>query len=163
LKLKSLLSTLCGVLAALALFGIMALTLVDVSGRKLLSTSVTGSLEVTELLLVVVIFAGLPLVSLQSEHVVFDSLDPLIPAWLRRVQQSLVDLLCAAALLGVAWLMWDKGSQMMPVRRPDGPAEAAAGPLRLGDERAVCRHGLRAPAADRAAGRTPPRRDDLSV
>ncbi len=113
MKLKSLLSTLCGVLAALALFGIMALTLVDVSGRKLLSTSVTGSLEVTELLLVVVIFAGLPLVSLQSEHVVFDSLDPLIPAWLRRVQQSLVDLLCAAALLGVAWLMWTKGSQMM--------------------------------------------------
>ena len=45
---------LCGVLAALALFGIMGLTLVDVSGRKLLSASVTGSLEVTELLLVVV-------------------------------------------------------------------------------------------------------------
>jgi hypothetical protein len=40
LKLKSLLSTLCGVLAALALFGIMALTLVDVTGRKLLSASV---------------------------------------------------------------------------------------------------------------------------
>ena len=113
MKLKFLLSTLCGVLAALALFGIMGLTLVDVTGRKVLSTSVTGSLEVTELLLVVVIFAGLPLVSLQSEHVVFDSLDPLIPAWLRRVQQSLVDLCCAAALLGVAWLMWTKGSQMI--------------------------------------------------
>jgi TRAP-type transport system small permease protein len=112
LKLKPLLSTLCGVLAALALFGIMMLTLVDVSGRKLLDTSVTGSLEVTELLLVVVIFAGLPLVSLQGEHVVFDSLDPLIPRWLKRVQQVLVDLACAAALLGVAWLMASKGGQM---------------------------------------------------
>jgi TRAP-type C4-dicarboxylate transport system permease small subunit len=30
----------------------------------------------TELLMVVVIFAGLPLVSLRGEHVVFDSLDP---------------------------------------------------------------------------------------
>ena len=128
MKLKSLLSTLCGVLAALALFGIMGLTLVDVTGRKLLSASVTGSLEVTELLLVVVIFAGLPLVSLQSEHVVFDSLDPLIPAWLRRVQQSLVDLLCAAALLGVAWLMWTKagnmieyGDQTAQLKLPLGP------------------------------------------
>ena len=113
MKLKPLLSTLCGVLAALALFGIMWLTLVDVSGRKLLDASVTGSLEVTELLLVVVIFAGLPLVSLQGEHVVFDSLDPLIPAWLKRVQQAVVDLACAAALLGVAWLMATKGSQMI--------------------------------------------------
>lgn len=113
MKLKPLLSTLCGVLAALALFGIMALTLVDVSGRKLLSSSVTGSLELTELLLVVVIFAGLPLVSLQGEHVVFDSLDPLLPAWLKRAQQIVVDALCAAALLGVAWLMWTKGSQMI--------------------------------------------------
>jgi TRAP-type transport system small permease protein len=109
---NKLLNTLCGALAASALFAIMLLTLVDVTGRKLLSTSVPGSLEVTELLLVVVIFAGLPLVSLRGEHVVFDSLDPLLPPWLRRVQQALVDLLCAAALAGLAWLMWAKGGQL---------------------------------------------------
>ncbi len=113
MKLKRLLSTACGVLAALALFGIMLLTLADVSGRKLASTSVTGSLELTELLLVVVIFAGMPLVSLRGEHVVFDSLDALMPRWLLRVQEMIVDALCAAALLGVAWLMWTKGSQMV--------------------------------------------------
>jgi TRAP-type C4-dicarboxylate transport system permease small subunit len=107
-----LLSALCGVLAAVALFAIMALTLVDVSGRKLLSQSVPGSLEVTELLMVVVIFAALPLVSLRGEHVLFDSLDALLPAWVRRAQQALVDLFCAAALLGLAWLMWDKAGQM---------------------------------------------------
>ncbi|GAB4037300.1 MAG: TRAP transporter small permease [Rubrivivax sp.] len=112
MKLKSVLQALCGLIAALALFAIMMLTLVDVSGRKLLSSSVPGSLEVTELLLVAVIFAGLPLVSLKGEHVVFDSLDPLWPAALRRVQQALVDLLCAALLLGVAWVMWDKAAQM---------------------------------------------------
>lgn len=109
---KKLLATLCGVLAATALFAIMGLTLVDVAGRKLISTSVPGSLEVTELLLVVVIFAGLPLVSLQGEHVVFDSLDPVLPGWFRRLQNTVVELLCAAALAGVAWLMWVKGSQL---------------------------------------------------
>lgn len=102
----------CGVLAAVALFAIMLLTLVDVSGRKALSTSVPGSLEVTELLLVVVIFAGLPLVALAGEHVVFDSIDAWLPAWFRRVQQALIDVLCAAALAALAWLMWTKGSQM---------------------------------------------------
>jgi len=112
LSLKKLLAVLCGVLAASALFGIMGLTLVDVLGRKLASASVPGSLEVTELLLVVVIFAGLPLVSLQGEHVVFDSIDPVLPPWLRRVQQAVVDLLCAGALAGIAWLMWVKGGQL---------------------------------------------------
>lgn len=129
MKLKSLLSTLCGVLAALALFGIMALTLVDVSGRKLLSASVPGSLELTELLLVIVIFAGLPLVSLNGEHVVFDSLDPLLPRWFQRVQQIVVDLCCAAALLGLAWLMWTKGSQMIEYNDQTAQLQIPLGPF----------------------------------
>lgn len=110
--LKKLLGACCGLLAALALFGIMWLTLVDVSGRKLLNHSVTGSLELTELLLVVVIFAGMPLVSLRGEHVVFDSIDPWIPKALKRVQHLLVDLLCVAALAGLSWVMWTKAGQM---------------------------------------------------
>ena len=91
---------------------LMALTLVDVLGRKLLSQSVPGSLELTEMLMVVVIFAALPLVSLHNEHVLFDSLDPLLPAWLRRVQQAVVELLCCAALAAVAVLMWQKAGAM---------------------------------------------------
>ncbi len=109
---KRLLDGLCGLLAAVALFAIMALTLVDVTGRKLFSHSITGSLELTEILMVVVIFAALPLVSLHGEHVVFDSLDHLMPPWVRRLQQAVVDLGCAAALGGLAWLMWDKAVQM---------------------------------------------------
>jgi len=62
---------------------------------------------------VVVIFSGLPLVSLAGEHVVFDSLDPLLPPWLRRLQNTLVEICCAVALAGMAWLMWGKAGQMM--------------------------------------------------
>jgi TRAP-type C4-dicarboxylate transport system permease small subunit len=110
--LRRVLEWLCGTLAALALFGIMVLTLIDVSGRKALSQSVPGSLEMTELMMVVVIFAGLPLVSLAGEHVVFDSLDPWLPRAVRRVQGLLVDACCALGLLGLAWVMWTMASQM---------------------------------------------------
>lgn len=110
--LRRVLEWLCGTLAAVALFAIMILTLIDVSGRKALSQSVPGSLEMTELLMVVVIFSGLPLVSLAGEHVVFDSLDPWLPRAVRRAQGLLVDACCALALLGVAWLMWTMASQM---------------------------------------------------
>jgi TRAP-type transport system small permease protein len=111
--LRKLLATLCSAVAALALFAIMLLTLVDVGGRKLVSTSLPGALELTELLMVAVIFAAMPLVSLAGDHVVFDSLDGLVPSWLRRTQHALVDLLCAALLGGMAWLMWVKAGQMV--------------------------------------------------
>jgi TRAP-type transport system small permease protein len=110
--LKLLLTRCCGALAAAALFGIMALTLADVTGRKLWSTSVPGSLELTELLMVAVIFASLPLVSLHGEHVLFDSFDNRLSPLARRVQQALVNILCGALQAGLAWLMWAKAGQM---------------------------------------------------
>ena len=108
-----LLQTVCSVLAALALFCIMLLTFLDVGGRKLLDKSIPGSLELTELLMVVVIFAALPLVSQRGEHVVFDSLDAYLPPALRRIQAVLVQLLCAATMLALAWLMWRTGGQFL--------------------------------------------------
>jgi len=58
--LKKVLALACGLLSGGALFAIMALTFFDVGGRKLLENSIPGSLELTELLMVVVIFAALP-------------------------------------------------------------------------------------------------------
>jgi TRAP-type C4-dicarboxylate transport system permease small subunit len=110
-QLKKVLEILCGALAGLALFAIMLLTFFDVSGRKFLSHSITGSLELTELLMVVVIFAALPLVSLKGEHVVFDSLDAILPSWVRKFQQALIHIACAALLFGLAYLMWQTGGQ----------------------------------------------------
>ncbi len=110
---KKYLEWFCGALAGAALFCIMALTFFDVLSRKLLSQSITGSLELTEILMVVVIFAALPLVTLRSEHVVFDSLDNYLPRALTRLQRPLVQLLCAAAMLGLAVLMWQLGTQFV--------------------------------------------------
>jgi len=59
--------------------------------------------------MVVVIFGALPLVSLKGEHVVFDSLDAVLPRWVRSIQQGLVHLACAALLFGLAYLMWQTG------------------------------------------------------
>lgn len=113
---KRLLETSCGLLAGLALFAIMALTFFDVSGRKLLDHSITGSLELTELLMVVVIFASLPLVSLRGEHVVFDSLDAYLPRFVRSAQRVGVHLICAGALIGLGWLMWKTGGDFSESR-----------------------------------------------
>ena len=112
-SLKKLLELLCGLLSGSALFAIMVLTFFDVLGRKFADNSIPGSLEVTELLMVVVIFGALPLVSERGEHVEFDSLDPYLPLWLRKLQALLVHLLCAVVLLGLGWLMWRSGNQFL--------------------------------------------------
>jgi TRAP-type C4-dicarboxylate transport system permease small subunit len=104
-----LLDWVCGLSGALALFAIMALTFLDVGARKFLNNSIVGSLELTELLMVIVIFAALPLVVQRSEHVVFDSFDGFLPQWLRVMQNVLVHLLCGATMLGLTFLMWNMG------------------------------------------------------
>lgn len=93
-------------MSAAALFSIMTLTFFDVVGRKVVSQSIPGALEITELLMVIVIFAALPLVSERGEHVVFDSLDSFLPAWFSKLQKALTHMVCGAAMLALAYLMW---------------------------------------------------------
>jgi TRAP-type C4-dicarboxylate transport system permease small subunit len=113
MNIKKILEVACGLLSSLALFAIMALTFFDVIGRKLADNSIRGSLELTELLMVVVIFAALPLVSERGEHVVFDSLDAYLPAWLLRVQAVIINVVCGAVLLLLAVLMWKTGNDFL--------------------------------------------------
>ncbi|NIC43260.1 TRAP transporter small permease [Aquabacterium sp. A08] len=96
----------CGAVSALALFGIMWLMLFDVIGRKYFNQSIPGALEITEILMVVVIFGALPLVSWRGEHIVFDSLDGVVPRALKGLQHRVVHLLCAGtfAFLGLQLL-----------------------------------------------------------
>lgn len=104
-SLERLLRWTTGLLAASALFAIMWLTVVDVTGRRFFSQSVPGGLELTEILMVVVIFGALPLVSWRSEHVVFDSLDAFLGERVRAVQARLVHLICAGTFALLGWLL----------------------------------------------------------
>jgi TRAP-type transport system small permease protein len=100
-----------GLTAASALFTLMGLTLADVTGRKFLNNSVPGGLELTEILMVIVIFGALPLVSWRSEHVVFDSLDPFIPRWLKSIQLRFVHLISAGTFGFLAYLMMTRAQR----------------------------------------------------
>ena len=100
-----------GLMAAMALFTIMWLTLVDVTGRRFFDHSVPGGLELTEILMVIVIFGALPMVSWRNEHVVFDSLDASLAPAVRKWQQRVVHVLSAVLLLGLAYLMWHTAAE----------------------------------------------------
>jgi TRAP-type transport system small permease protein len=102
------LETVLGWGVALALFAMMALTFCDVIGRKFLGSSIPGVVEVSELLMLAVIFIGLPLCSLKSEHVIFDLLDKFLPDFLSHSQHVVAQLASSALLAGGAWLVWNR-------------------------------------------------------
>jgi TRAP-type transport system small permease protein len=130
--LKTLLEKVCGLLAGAALFAIMALTFFDVAGRKLLDNSIPGSLELTELLMVIVIFAALPLVSLRGEHVLFDSLDDAMPRRVLVLQKAAIHLLIAIALLGLGWLMFKTGNDFRATGETTAQLKFAKAPFIYG-------------------------------
>lgn len=83
--------------AALALFGLMLITCVDVFGRYLFNSPLTGSTELTEIGLGIVVFAIVPLVTWREEHVVVDLLDPLFSARIAKLRSVLLQVIAAVA------------------------------------------------------------------
>jgi TRAP-type transport system small permease protein len=107
---------LLGIAASAILLLMMLLTVVDVVARYAFNRPVRGAFEVTELMLVVLIFAGLPLVSFSEEHAIMDFIDrvtgPRAHRWLRRG----VEVASAAFMFLLAWLTWLKADRIAAYR-----------------------------------------------
>jgi TRAP-type C4-dicarboxylate transport system permease small subunit len=101
-----------GVAASVLLFGMMALTFVDVVARYLLNRPIRGGFEITELALLVLIFAGLPLVSHADEHVTMDFIDRMLPRRLWDVWMRVLHGVIAAILLFLSWQIWIKAGRI---------------------------------------------------
>jgi TRAP-type C4-dicarboxylate transport system permease small subunit len=118
-----------GAAAAGILLAMMALTVVDVVARYVFSRPVRGAFEVTELMLVVLIFAGLPLVSFTGEHAVMDFIDRLLGPRAQRGLERLVQLACAAFLFLLTGLMWRKADRIWAYRDATDVLRIVYGPF----------------------------------
>ena len=101
-----------GTASSVILFLMMLLTFVDVVARYLFNFPLRGGFEITELMLLVLIFAGLPLVSRADEHVTMDFIDHLFGPRGRRMLQRVVNAACAGILFLLAWLIWLKAGKI---------------------------------------------------
>ena len=90
----------------------MVLTFFDVVGRYLLNKPIRGAFEITELGLLVLIFAGLPLVSHADEHVSMDFIDRMLPERAVGVLIRVVHALVAAVFFFLTWQVLIKASRI---------------------------------------------------
>ncbi len=93
---------------AVSLFAMMAFTFADVVLRYVFARPVRGGLEVVELLMVAMIFSGLPLVSRRDEHVTIDTLEQYLPGAIRAGLRRVMHVVAAVGLAGASWLMYRK-------------------------------------------------------
>jgi TRAP-type C4-dicarboxylate transport system permease small subunit len=101
-----------GIAASILLGGMMLLTFADVVARYLLNWPIRGGFEITELTLLVLIFAGLPLVSHADEHVTMDFIDRILPRRLVGLWMRAMHGICAALLAFLTWQVWVKAAKI---------------------------------------------------
>jgi TRAP-type C4-dicarboxylate transport system permease small subunit len=108
--------------AGLGLFLMMLLSFADVVLRKLSTMQalrslgvepLRGGVELTELLMVIVIFAGLPLVSMRGQHVTFELAERFIPAVWRGLALRATHAVCAVIFATLAVFMWGRAGRLI--------------------------------------------------
>ena len=92
--------------ASITLFVIMWLTVVDVFFRDAFNISITGLFEVTEVLMGILVFSGVPIITSKNGHVSVTILDAFVGQKLRTIQKIIVNLVCVVVLTMFAWQLW---------------------------------------------------------
>jgi TRAP-type C4-dicarboxylate transport system permease small subunit len=118
-----------GIAASVLLFGMMLLTFADVVARYLFNLPIRGAFEVTELTLLVLIFAGLPLVSHADEHVTMDFIDRVLPPAAQRALVRVVHAVCAAIFFFLTWQVWIKAGKIYGYGDTTDVLRIAVGPF----------------------------------
>lgn len=98
--------------AAVTLFVIMWLTVIDVVTRGVFNISIVGLFEVVEILMGVLVFAGVPIITANDGHVSVTLLDNVIPPFWRVVQRVAVNSVCTVILAIFAWRLWDVAGKL---------------------------------------------------
>jgi TRAP-type C4-dicarboxylate transport system permease small subunit len=104
-------------LAAGGMVGIlMFLVFADVVGRYIFNKPIFGAYELVEVLMGWIIFAGMPLVSRAQQHISVDFVSGFLPQRLKPIQGIVVNFICSATALVMAWRIWLYGERLIRVK-----------------------------------------------
>lgn len=95
-------------LAEISLAAMVLLTIADVLGRYLLNFSIIGSVELTEMLMVAVIFPGMALTTAQGGQIAVDLITFAMGPRLRRIKSMFTISLAIASSLLFGLVTWGR-------------------------------------------------------
>ena len=81
------------------------LTVVDVTGREIFNSPVFAATEITTLLMPLLVFAVLPYVTYEEQHISVDLIDLIYPKQLINIRQIAITIILIPLLAGVTYQM----------------------------------------------------------
>jgi TRAP-type C4-dicarboxylate transport system permease small subunit len=105
-----------GTIAGIMILSMMVVTTIDVIGRDLFNVPLFGAFEMTEILMGLVIFAGMPLTSAAREHITVNLFESVTPRRVRCLQAGAGDILSAAVAAVMAWRIYWRGMGLIDAR-----------------------------------------------
>ncbi len=100
-------------LSAFTLLALMMITVIDVTGRYLFNRPLTGSTELTEIAVGIVVFSVFPIITWRNDQVVVDILDGFVPPWLHLLRTLLFNLLISGSLIFLGQRIWVLGQRSL--------------------------------------------------
>jgi TRAP-type C4-dicarboxylate transport system permease small subunit len=102
-----------GIIAGAMIMAMMVVTTIDVIGRDLFNRPLLGAFEVTEILMGLMIFAGMPLATAARDHITVNFVESVLPPRALCVQAAATDVICALIAGVMAWRMFLRGSGLI--------------------------------------------------
>jgi TRAP-type C4-dicarboxylate transport system permease small subunit len=126
MKIIHFLSRLFGYVSAVMLGLMMLLTVVDVFMRYVLNAPITGATEISELMMVILVFPALAWIAIERSHI---RVDLLVVKWPRKMQLifEIVTLLLALAMFVI--VTWRSFLESMEVREATSLLEVPEAPF----------------------------------
>lgn len=100
-------------ISAITLFALMLITCIDVVGRYVFNSPFTGSTELTEMAVGIVIFSILPIISWRNDHVVVDLLDQFVSPRVHMIRNMILNILISIALTFVGYRIMVLGERSL--------------------------------------------------
>jgi TRAP-type C4-dicarboxylate transport system permease small subunit len=90
----------------------MFLTFADVLARYVFNSPILGAYEITEVIMGLMIFGGLPLISGRRTHISVDLFVSSLPDRLKTIQKISMDLICGLVAGILGWRAWIYAGRM---------------------------------------------------
>jgi TRAP-type C4-dicarboxylate transport system permease small subunit len=115
-----LLTTVLNVVVCLVLFGMMILTALDVILRYLFNSPILGVLEITEFMMVVIVFFSLAYTQSAKKHVAVDFLVIRLSKRKQRIIDLISYMIYVLLLMVICWKSISKGLEIMETNEVSG-------------------------------------------
>ena len=102
------LELMAGAIAVLALLAMMTLVFADVIGRYLFAAPIAGAYQLSSTFMVILLFAGLPVVTSQESHLTVGFTDNMFHGRGKYIQRSAVNSLSGLIMAVVCWRLWEQ-------------------------------------------------------